>query len=111
MALRSTSESLSFPIADHAILLDSLNRKPSWHAPEQPIPEAPPKPTEAKPKMQRLLSKEKLQMEWKVQRQAASHVRCFWPLEGLEMLRFHGIHGPDGSNLGLRWPTKTCARQ
>ena len=42
---------------------------------------------EGKPKMQRLLSKEKLQMEWKVQRQVRlmKNVSCsslLWPLKG-----------------------------
>lgn len=68
---RSNSEKLFFPIDDRATL-----RKPEWAA-ERSSPSVSAamvqKPAEAAPHptMQRLLSKAKLHMEWKVQRQVA----------------------------------------
>ncbi|CAL1169936.1 unnamed protein product [Cladocopium goreaui] len=96
---RSNSEKLFFPIDDRATLLEALNRKPEWAA-ERSSPSVSAamvqKPAEAAPHptMQRLLSKAKLHMEWKVQRQVAfEDVRKAVKLKSLN----RGYRTPDPS--------------
>eukprot|EP00435_Cladocopium_sp_Y103_P003128 s617_g1.t1 len=96
---RASSEKLVFPIDDRATLLEALNRKPEWAA-ERSSPSVSTamvqKPAEAAPHptMQRLLSKAKLHMEWKVQRQVAyEDVRKAVKLKSLN----RGYRTPDPS--------------
>jgi len=96
---RSNHEKLAFPIDDPGMLLEALNRKPDWaseRASPSPVATVGEKPVEAAPQptMQRLLSKAKLHMEWKVQRQVAyQDVRSAVKLKSLN----RGWRTPDPS--------------
>lgn len=97
-----SAEKLQLPIKDHDLLLEALNRKPTWGASEKPqaverVANSPSPSPQAAPSgagMQRLLSKAKLQMEWKVQRQVAfADVRSAVKLKSLN----RGWRTPDPS--------------
>ncbi|CAE7888656.1 CPK10 [Symbiodinium sp. KB8] len=97
-----SAEKLQLPIKDHDLLLEALNRKPTWGASEKPqaverVANSPSPSPQAAPSgagMQRLLSKAKRQMEWKVQRQVAfADVRSAVKLKSLN----RGWRTPDPS--------------